>query len=251
MKRTPLIMLPGWGMDKYVWMLMQNTLENFFELFYVDWRGICSVSCFKDRVVQLVTTKKMSSFSLLGWSLGSLVALDIMSEYQLQVKYGILIGATSRFTTDGADGYNAGWPQKIVERMKFQLKRKKEKTLLDFYTAMFSSTEKASGFDRNFLQLVKKKFYGDEILSLSIGLDYLIQMDFREKLSVIKSPLLLIHGDQDQISPLSASEFVYKKVLKEAHFKILPGVGHMPFFTNPDKCLTYIKCFIKEGNYND
>ncbi|MDK2810167.1 MAG: pimeloyl-[acyl-carrier protein] methyl ester esterase [Petroclostridium sp.] len=251
MEKPHLIMLPGWGMASCVWMPIQEELAKNFQILFVEWDGVHSIDGFKEKVLQLITTKQILSFSLLGWSLGSLVALDIASEYQAQIRDVILIGGTSRFTNHKSDGYHAGWPRYIVERMKCQLQKDKEQTLLTFYDSMFSSIEKKRGDNGRFLQLINKNFCNSETLSLLTGLDYLIQTDFREKLKFIKTPLLLIHGEKDQICPVTASELIASKASSDVTLKVLPDVGHLPFFTNPDQCMVCIKQFIKDGSLYD
>ena len=52
----------------------------------------------------------------MGWSLGSLVTLELASLYPNKIEGLILIGGTSRFTNDMHNTF--GWEQRIVERMK-------------------------------------------------------------------------------------------------------------------------------------
>lgn len=249
MNKPHLILLPGWGMEPCVWSPIQDKLSHQFNMSFVDWRGISSLACFKEKVIKLIKSKDLTSFSLLGWSLGSLVALDIAIEYPLYVKNLILIGGTSCFITH--DDYKHGWPQRVVERMKHQLQKYKEKTLGNFYESMFSTYEKTEQYDKHFPQLISEMNLDEKNFSLLIGLDYLIQMDFRHQLKNIKKPCLLIHGEEDQICPLSASEYISNRIAGKVVLKVLPNTGHVPFITNPDICTDYIKRFMEDGLQSD
>ncbi len=75
----------------------------------------------------------------------------------------------------------------MVERMKKQLPRNKEKTLTSFYEAMFSDAEKEAGFYHQFTKISQSEFHGDDVFSLLIGLDYLLQKDARARLDRIEA----------------------------------------------------------------
>jgi pimeloyl-[acyl-carrier protein] methyl ester esterase len=250
MEKKHLIMLPGWGMEAAVWSPLQEALADDFSLLFVEWNGIKTTSCFKERVLQLITERSPESFALAGWSLGSLVALDIASTYSAQASHLILFAGTSRFTVDEATHYENGWQRKIIERMKRQLVRDKEKTLVSFYESMFSSCEREQGELTRFLDTINKNFKGDDIDSLLIGLDYLIETDFREKVEQITSPLLMIHGEEDTICPSSASQYMVNRVGEKATLQLMPGTGHVPFFTKPQECSGWIKEFIGEEKHD-
>jgi pimeloyl-[acyl-carrier protein] methyl ester esterase len=244
MEKKHLVMLPGWGMEAAVWSPLQDALADDFSLVLVEWHGIKTTSCFKERVIQLITERSFDSFALAGWSLGSLVALDIASTYSAQVSHLILFAGTSRFTVDEATHYESGWQRKIIERMKRQLVRDKEKTLLSFYESMFSALEREQGETKRFLNTINKDYMGNDIDSLLLGLDYLMETDFREKVEQITSPLLLIHGEEDTICPSSASQYMVNRVGEKATLQLMPGIGHVPFFTKPRECSGWIKEFI-------
>ncbi|MCF6094286.1 alpha/beta hydrolase [Microaerobacter geothermalis] len=254
MNKPQIIMLPGWGMEASVWGLFQDKLSKYFDLSFIEWRGVSSLTCFRERVIQQIETKieaeNKSSLILLGWSLGSLVAFEIATRYPSIINRLIILGGTSRFIKDESEQYHVGWHRRMVERMKFQLQRDKQKCLSAFYQSMFSSGEQERGDHERFLRIVKEKFCGDDTTSLLVGLDYLIQIDLRDKLKLIQAPLLLIHGEDDRICPVSAVQHI-SGVVKGSEIKILSGVGHVPFFTSVDECFVTIREFVEKEQRND
>lgn len=52
------------------------------------------------------------------------------------------------------------------------------------------------------------------------------ETDFTEDLKKIDVPVLLIHGDDDQIVPIKASAILSEKLIKNAKLKIYPGAPH-------------------------
>nr|BAB39462.1 BioH-II [Kurthia sp. 538-KA26] len=248
MKQPNLVMLPGWGMEKDAFQPLIKPLSEVFHLSFIEWRDMKTLNDFEERVIDTIASIDGPVF-LLGWSLGSLLSLELVSSYREKIKGFILIGATSRFTT--GDNYSFGWDPRMVERMKKQLQRNKEKTLTSFYEAMFSEAEKEEGFYHQFITTIQSEFHGDDVFSLLIGLDYLLQKDVRVKLDQIETPILLIHGREDKICPLEASSFIKENLGGKAEVHIIEGAGHIPFFTKPQECVQLIKTFIQKEYIHD
>ena len=60
------------------------------------------------------------------------------------------------------------------------------------------------------------------------------QADFSELISSLSMPLLVSHGQDDQIAPLSQA-YAIAEINPRAHLSIYEGVGHMPFLERPDR----------------
>ena len=90
-------------------------LSTICNVLCTDWRGVKELSDFRERAIQLLTSTQGTVY-LMGWSLGSLVTLELASLYPNKIEGLILIGGTSRFTNDMHNTF--GWEQRIVERMK-------------------------------------------------------------------------------------------------------------------------------------
>lgn len=48
--------------------------------------------------------------------------------------------------------------------------------------------QKKEGFYHQFNATIQREFHGDDVFSLLIGLDYLLQKDVRVKLAQVKTP---------------------------------------------------------------
>jgi pimeloyl-[acyl-carrier protein] methyl ester esterase len=244
-----LLMLPGWGMPQDIWVPFDRNLSSYFDLSYICWDDVGTVNGFREKVLKTIFESPNKPLSLLGWSLGSLVALDIAADYPDQIARIILISGTSRFTIDKAAGYLAGWPLKVVVKMKANLDNDQKNTLRNFYSSMFFEDESGQNEAIRFLRLFDHFLFKQSLQSLLTGLDYLMETDCRDKLKSIKAPILLINGALDRICPVDASEYILSQVSTQTISKVLPYAGHMPFFTYPEECLGYIKQFITDTSY--
>nr|MCX3323872.1 alpha/beta hydrolase [Bacillus paranthracis] len=138
-----------------------------------------------------------------------------------------------------------GWNTLHVERLKKNLTRKKEDTLKRFYENMFTKDELKE--NKRFEDMIKR-FKGDSIQSLQLGLEYLIEADMREELKEINVPILLIHGEQDVICPWSAARSMAEN--ETATLKIVSEAGHALCVTNFEYCGNEIIQFV-EGIRHD
>ena len=157
---------------------------------------------------------------------------------KIQAKGIVLIGGTAKFTN--TSDYSNGWNALHVERLKRNLARRKEDTLKRFYENMFPKDELKE--NKNFEDIVDR-FKGDSIQSLQLGLDYLIETDMREELKEIKVPILLIHGEQDVICPLSAARSMTENSSSE--LKVVSEAGHALCVTNFEYCANEIIQFVE------
>jgi len=71
------------------------------------------------------------------------------------------------------------------------------------------------------------------------------QTDFTEDLKQITVPVLVIHGDDDQIVPIKASAEKAVKIVKGAQLKVFPGAPHGLAQTESDKFNAEVLAFIK------
>lgn len=71
------------------------------------------------------------------------------------------------------------------------------------------------------------------------------ETDFTEDLKKIDIPVLVMHGDDDQIVPIGASAHMSAKILPKATLKVYPGLPHGMATTNPDVINADLLAFIK------
>jgi non-heme chloroperoxidase len=71
------------------------------------------------------------------------------------------------------------------------------------------------------------------------------ETDFTEDLKKIEVPTLIIHGDADQIVPISDSAELSSKIVKNARLKVIPGAPHGLCTTHADQINTLLLDFLK------
>ncbi|MEI4800443.1 alpha/beta hydrolase [Bacillus sp. FJAT-51639] len=240
MTQPTLILIPGWGMEEQVWEAFLPHLHD-FPVHVVHWRHIEDKQEFQRRIIEGAQGKEVI---LVGWSLGALAALQ--AHRSLRTKGIVLLGGTAKFTTDS--DYIYGWKHVFVDRMNRNLLKQKDDTLKRFYRSMFSKAEQEDAQDVAFLNIAEQ-FQGDSIHSLQCGLQYLMETDVREHLLQIDVPVLLLHGKDDAICPLSAAEYIQEKI--NASLIIIEEAGHALCFTQAKRCAQEMIQFVKGIERND
>ena len=71
------------------------------------------------------------------------------------------------------------------------------------------------------------------------------ETDFTEDLKAIDVPVLILHGDDDQIVPFADSAPLAAKLVKHATFKVYPGRPHGVCQTEPDMVNRDLLAFVK------
>ncbi|CAH2466206.1 MULTISPECIES: alpha/beta fold hydrolase [Bacillus] len=237
MKELKVIFIPGWGMEEDVWTFVLPYFKD-YPVQCLDWRNVKEQSEFAGRIIEVARDENVI---LVGWSLGALAAIQAYKK--IKAKGIVLIGGTAKFTN--TSDYTSGWNSLHVERMKKNLTRKKEDTLNRFYENIFTKNELK---ENTSFKEIALNFKGDSIQSLQLGLDYLIETDMRNELTDIKVPLLLLHGEQDVICPLSAAHNMTENT--NATLKVVSGAGHALCVTNFEYCANEIIQFV-EGIRHD
>jgi pimeloyl-[acyl-carrier protein] methyl ester esterase len=80
--------------------------------------------------------------------------------------------------------------------------------------------------------------------NLAAGLDYLLVQDLRPLLPGLSGGAVIIQGEEDRVVPPDQGKFLAAQ-LAGARLNLLPGAGHLPFFTQAaafngivEECLT-------------
>ncbi|NMF91302.1 alpha/beta fold hydrolase, partial [Aromatoleum petrolei] len=172
---------------------------------------------------------------LCGWSLGSLIALDLARRHPERVARLILIGATPCFVARSSD---APWPHGL------------DAATVATFNADFATDP--AGTQKKFVALqslgdARRRAVAGELAAaladtgpervpgLSSALEVLANTDLRVFIPEIRQPTQLIHGAGDALMPLAAAEWLARQ-LPDARLATINDCGHAPFLSRPDEC---------------
>jgi len=235
-----LVMLHGWAMHSGVWDGVMEPLSRRFRLHRIDLPGHgASRDCVLESLEQMtavIADRLPSSYSVCGWSLGGQVAIRLALQAPERVQRLVLVASTPCFVkqVDWPWGMEATTLTLFMEN----LMRDYTQTLNRFLTLQVSGSEDQT---RVLARLRESVLCGQQpdAATLQTGLKILQTSDLRAELNQIGQPVLLIHGQNDVITPAGAAEWMQQH-LPRAQLKLFPHCGHAPFLSFPER---FVSCF--------
>ena len=105
-----LVLIHGWGMHSGIWEPIIEKFSNQYTLHLVDIPGMGKSDSIDpydlNHLAEAISQKLPTSFDILGWSLGSLIALKMSLLHPQKIHRMVLVGGTPRFInqTDWSHG---------------------------------------------------------------------------------------------------------------------------------------------------
>lgn len=250
----PLLMLHGWAMSGRVWRF-QEPMANSWQLLAPDLPGHgysptpatldqFTVPAIANTVLEMLDAMDVERVAVVGWSLGSLVALRLAELLGERLVAQVLVGGTPRFCSDS--DYPYGVPAQDVRGLGLRLRRDYGATLGDFFKRMFAPDE----LDHDqYQRVVREVVLGGrqpEPAVAQAGLQALATEDVRSILPSIQVPTLVMHGMADGICHPGGARYLVDH-LPHATLQLLPGIGHAPFLSRPEEFNRLVSEFLAES----
>ena len=235
-----MVMLHGWAMHSGVWDSVVELLSQRFCLHLVDLPGHgASRDCILgslEQMTEMIADQLPDRYSVCGWSLGGQVAIQLALRTPERVQQLILVASTPCFVkrTDWPWGMDAATLALFMEN----LARDYIQTLNRFLVLQISGSEDQTRVLARLRESVLRDQPPD-LATLQAGLKILQTSDLRTELSRIEQPVVLIHGQNDVITPVGAAEWMQQH-LSQAQLTLFPHCGHAPFLSFPKQ---FVSCF--------
>ncbi|MGX9431548.1 MULTISPECIES: alpha/beta fold hydrolase [Bradyrhizobium] len=163
-----------------------------------------------------------------------------------RVAKAVLIGAVTPIML-ATDRYPGGLPMSVFDGFRDALSRNRAQFFLDipngpFYGFNRDGAEVSEGLIRNWWRqgmMGGAKAHYDCITAFS-------ETDFTEDPQAVSLPVLLMHGEDDQVVPVDASARKAIELLSKGTLKTYPGLSHGLFATHPDLINADLLAFFKE-----
>ncbi|MHB8778831.1 MAG: alpha/beta fold hydrolase [Anaerolineales bacterium] len=219
---APLLLIHGFPLDHASWNQVASFLGNDFDMILPDLRGFGEstmsnnpyrISAMADDLAGLLDHLGIKKTAMAGHSMGGYVSLAFAKKYPQRVSGLALV--SSQATADAPERRDGRYKtaQDVAE--------KGVSVVVEAMTPKLSAHANVQASVREMMKRQKP--------SAMIGA--LKAMAERENLLPLLSsfdfPLLLIHGDQDELIPLARSQEM-KAALPASQIVVLQGAGHMP-----------------------
>ncbi|MFD2574163.1 alpha/beta fold hydrolase [Spirosoma soli] len=254
---SPVVLIHGWPLSHEMWDYQMTELpQHGLRVIAYDRRGFGKSSKPWDGydydtltadLKAVLDALDLQNVTLVGFSMGGGEVARYMSRYGgARVARVALVGAVTPYmlkTDDNPDGVD----QSVFDDMLSSMKKDRA----------------------DFLQTFAKQFYGVNLVSHPVSQAHLegdfvraylaspkatidcatsfSTTDFRNDLTQINVPTLIIHGDADKTVPIEASGERTADALPNAHYIVYDGAPHGLFYTERDRLNQDLIAFVKEG----
>ncbi len=239
----PIVLLHGAPADSSSWTWMTPALAADFTVIAWDAPGFgrsapvperWRAPDYADALAGFLTAVEVERPILVGHSFGSILALAFLERHRAVASGLVLIGAY------------AGWagslqPEEVSKRLKGFL------TMADLGDAY--DPRSYPGFLSDLIPVDREAatvaMMRENIRPATIRVAGYVaaETDLRAMLPSIDIPTLLLHGDADARSPLSAVEAIHAAI-PGSEIEFLPGLGHACIVEDPDACSGAIRRFV-------
>lgn len=193
-------------------------------------------------IAEFAAALDLKGLTALGWSMGAMALWTAAPRLGDRLDALIVEEMAPRLTNDAAwtfglsGGYGAGdiagtlneinadWPAYVAR----------------FAPRMFAPSAKTTRADLISWSAQEMSRAAPEAMA-SYWASMAVQ-DFRAALTMIRTPMLVIHGGESQVYPEGATQFVANAAPNGAHVTI-PGAGHVPHLEAPDAFFQQIEGF--------
>ncbi|MEY3745527.1 MAG: Pimeloyl-[acyl-carrier protein] methyl ester esterase [Pseudomonadota bacterium] len=239
-----LVLIHGWGMHSGIWEPIIDRFSNQYTLHLVDIPGMGKSHVINpydlDHVTEEISKALPPSFDILGWSLGSLIAIKMSLMYPKKIHRMVLVGGTPCFINQTDWSY--GVDVRDFNNFANNLFKNYKSTMINFYILQLMHSKNSKLIIKK-LKEMEAVENPPEIKSLQLGLDILLNNDLRNDINKIKHQTLLITGDMDRLTPKSASMWL-ESHLKESQLKLIKGASHIPFLSHSDEFFNCLDQFL-------
>ena len=229
----PLVLLHGWGMNLRVFDALAATLAAHYRVTVIDlpghgaspWNAQLAQSQWLAGVAALLPR----AATLVGWSLGGQLALQLASQPALAVRRLVLIATNARFVQ--STDWPAGLPAATLTAFAAQLERDAPGTIADFLELQVRGSMDATAVRMGLQQSLQRHGMAQP-QGLRAGLALLEHNDLRELARGLDVPALVIAGQYDRVTPPQAAQALVR-LLPQAQLLQIPRAGHAPFLSHP------------------
>lgn len=242
---NPIVFIHGWPLDHQMWEHQMRALpEAGFRCIGYDRRGFgksdkpwtgYDYDTFADDLKSVLEQLDLQNVTLVGFSMGGGEVVRYFSRHGgSRVSKVVLISSVAPYLLK-ADDNPSGAPVEVLDEMIDNLKQDRPAFLAGFGKVFY-------GID----VINRQVSQASQDWSLNLALqgspkatidcvNVFGKTDFREEMSAIQVPTLIIHGDKDNIVPIEPTSEQAAKLIPGAEFIVYQDAPHGLFITHKER----------------
>lgn len=228
-----LVLLHGWGLNAEAWRYTAERLAPQFCLHLIDLPGYGRSEGFGamtlEEMAETVLAVMPPKASLMGWSLGGLVASKIALSAPQRVEKLITVASSPCFTA------HEDWPgirPDVLQGFQHQLSEDFQRTVERFLALQTLGSDSARQ-DARLLKSIVLSLPMPPSNVLNGGLEILRTADLRQPMTQLTLPILRIYGALDGLVPRKVVPLL-DALLPDSRSEVIEKAAHAPFISHPD-----------------
>lgn len=224
---NPLVLLHGYPLDHRIWDEVASLLEGEFDLILPDLRGFggsttidvpYKMDDFAADVAGLLDHLGIQTTAIAGHSMGGYIALAFAHRYPERVSgFGMV---SSQAVADSQEKKEGRY------KSAAEVSEKGIQGVVAAMTPKLTPDETVQESVREIMSQQKPAAFIGALKAMAE------RMDATSQLVKFHFPVVLVHGDKDDLIPIERAREV-RDVISHAHLVEMKGVGHMPMMENP------------------
>lgn len=241
-----LVMVHGWGMHSSVWQDFAAELAGSRRVTLIDlpghgdspFAGQQALSAWADACLEVAPPSAV----WLGWSLGSLVALQAALQAPQRVAGVLVLAGMPRFVQ--GDEWPHAMAPRTLDLFIQTLGEDHTRTLERFLALQMLGGDLAQQNLRRLKGRLRER-PEPHPEALERGLDLLKQADLRQRLGELGCPTAWLYGDRDTLAPAAAADLL-EHWLPDFSCAVIRGAAHAPFLSHPVQTHRTVARFLEE-----
>lgn len=236
----PVVFINSLGSDLRIWDAQAEGLAPYFQVLRYDKRGHglseappppYSLADHTQDLKALLDHLALEQVSLVGISVGGLIALDFARTYPERTRALVLMDTGARI------GSVESWNERIRAIQETSLAEVAKGVIARWFTPAFFREKPAEA--QGYYQMLARTPVEGYIGTCAALRD----ADLRGCLQGVRAPALVLCGAQDPSTPPALSEALAQEL--RAPLRLLEGAAHLPCIEQPEATLSEIRAFLE------
>lgn len=241
-----LVLLHGWGLNSEIWGEVIAALAARRRVTLIDLPGhgrsdMPAGAYDLNELAAVIAPAIPMGATVLGWSLGGLIATHIAAQQSARIATLILLASTPRLAA-APDWPHALAPE-VLEQFARQLEYDYAGTLERFLALQVAAITPSM---RDLLRELRQRMSAlpPRPEALRGALQMLLKTDLRAVLKQLALPILALYGGRDRLVPVAAAQAMRDVLPPGARVEIIAAAGHAPFLSHPAEFMQITEAFL-------
>ncbi|NLE06171.1 MAG: alpha/beta hydrolase [Crenarchaeota archaeon] len=225
-KGVPLVLIHGASDSLKLWEPLTSTkLSERYRIIAIDVRGhgkstkpnqAYSIEQFSKDLKYLLEKLRIKKANLLGFSMGSAIAMQFALENPEKVTSLVLLSAFSYVDQN---------LETILRKLEENLVKEEYFAFLDELIKLVNTPEFLLKNQKKIQKIKKESIHNNSSIAVAHVIDACINFDIKKVISQVSCPALIISGREDILTPLYFSEQIHQAI-NGSEWRIIEDVGH-------------------------